>query len=96
MSLTPGPSRLTSSTAPAGSRDEVGTAVPVTRVAAEFSRLFAEHDIAVHPAEVRTLAQRFVTSGRHRIEDIEAVVIAYADPTGEAAARNVDQARSTA
>jgi len=45
--------------------------------------------MAVHPAEVRRLATRFVAAGHDRLEDTEAWVIAYADPTGETAVRNV-------
>jgi hypothetical protein len=54
----------------------------------EFARLFAERDIATHPAEVRQIAARFCASGRP-LSDVEAIVIAYADPTGEQAVRNV-------
>jgi hypothetical protein len=53
----------------------------------EFARLFAEYDIATHPAEVRGIAERFCATGRP-LADVEAIVVAYADPTGEKAVRN--------
>lgn len=67
--------------------------LPRSVVAREFARLFREHGIAAHPAEVRSLATKFVASGHQRLEDVEAIVIAYADPTGEQAARRVDRER---
>jgi hypothetical protein len=82
-----------SPTAPAGSREtESGYVLSPRIVRREFGRLFAEHDIATHPAEVRRLAERFCASGRP-LTDVESIVIAYADPTGETAARNVDRER---
>ncbi len=81
-----------STTAPAGSRG-TGSRIllPPRLVAREFARLFRERGMAVHPAEVRQLATRFVADGHERLEDAEAWVIAYADPTGETAVRNVDR-----
>lgn len=78
-----------SSTAPGGNREVSRTLLPRSVVAREFARLFREHEIAAHPAEVRALAARFVADGRDRIEDVETIVLAYADPTGETAVRNV-------
>jgi hypothetical protein len=63
--------------------------LPPRVVAREFARLFAQREITVHPAEVRALAQRFSASGRSDLADVETIVIAYADPTGETAVRNV-------
>lgn len=63
--------------------------LPKSVVQREFSRLFAEHGLSPHPAEVRALAQRFVASGRTDLRDVETIVIGYADPTGETAVRNV-------
>lgn len=83
---TPAP---TSITEPAGSRETSRTELHPRIVAREFARLLREHDIAAHPAEVRQVAQKFVADGHTRIEDVEAIVIAYADPTGETAVRNV-------
>ncbi len=79
-----------STTAPAGSRG-TGSRIllPPRLVAREFARLFRERGMAVHPAEVRQLATRFVAAGHERLEDTEAWVIGYRDPTGEAAVRNV-------
>jgi hypothetical protein len=79
-----------STAAPAGSRG-TGSRIllPPRVVAREFSRLFREHGVTAHPAEVRRLASRFVAAGHDRLEDVEAYVIAYADPTGETAVRNV-------
>lgn len=83
-----------STTEPAGSRETSGYLLPVGRVRLEFARLFAEHDLAVHPAEVRRIAAKFVAAGHARIEDVEAYVMAYADPTGETAVRNVERGGS--
>ena len=83
-----------STTAPAGSRENrSGILLPPRRVAREFTRLFRERGMAVHPAEVRQLATRFVADGHERLEDAEAWFISYADPTGETAARHVDRER---
>ncbi len=84
-----------STTAPAGSRG-TGSRIllPPRLVAREFARLFRERGMAVHPAEVRQLAARFVADGHERLEDAEAVVITYADHTGETAARQVDRERA--
>lgn len=88
---------LTSSTEPAGSREtESQTGLSRARVAREFARLFRERDMAAHPAEVRRLAGRFIARGHARLDDVLPYVLAYADPTGEAAARNVDRGRGVA
>jgi hypothetical protein len=79
-----------STTAPAGSRG-TGSRVllPPRVVAREFARLFREHGVTAHPAEVRRLASRFVAAGHDRLQDVETYVLAYADPTGETAVRKV-------
>lgn len=83
-----------SRTAPAGSRGDRGrTLLPRSVVAREFSRLFVAHEIAAHPVEVRRLASRFVAVGHSDLSEVERYVLAYADPTGEKAARNVDRER---
>jgi hypothetical protein len=58
-------------------------------VAREFDRLFRGRGMAVHPAEVRQLATRFVADGHERLEDTEAWFLTYRDPVGEKAVRNV-------
>ena len=79
-----------STTAPAGSRENRSRILlPHRLVAREFDRLFRGRGMAVHPAKVRQLATRFVADGHERLEDAEAWFIAYADPTGETAVRNV-------
>ncbi len=79
-----------STTAPAGSRENRSRILLPTRlVRREFDRLFRARGMAVHPAEVRQLATRFVADGHERLDDAEAVVIWYADKTGETAVRNV-------
>lgn len=86
----------TSITAPAGSRENESRVFVGPRIVArEFSRLFAKYGITAHPAEVRQVAARFCASGRP-LEDVETVVISYADPTGETAARHVDRERGVA
>lgn len=87
----PGVARTPSTTEPAGSRETGGYLLPVGRVRREFARLFREHDIAAHPAEVRRIATKFCAAGHTRLEDVEGWVLWYADPTGEQAARNVDR-----
>lgn len=86
-----GQAPATSSTAaPAGSRENRSRILlPPRLVAREFDRLFRERGMAVHPAEVRQLATRFVAAGHERLEDTEAWVIGYRDTTGETAVRNV-------
>lgn len=90
MTAPPGNARqLTSTTEPAGSRDTARATLHPRIVAREFSRLFREHGIAAHPAEVRTIATKFCATVHNRLEDIETYVLKYADPTGETAVRNV-------
>lgn len=67
---------------------------PVRVVRAEFARLFEAHGITTHPAEVRSLAARFCASGKS-LAEVEAVVLAYADPTGETVARKVDRGQTS-
>lgn len=89
----PDQAATTSFTAPAGSRDNPSRVLPGPRIVArEFARLFQQRGIDAHPGEVRKLALKFCSSGRP-MSDVEAIVIAYADPTGEMAARNVDRER---
>lgn len=89
MSPARGSAPLASNTAPAGSREIESQVMPGPRIVArEFARLFAEHEIAVHPAEIRQLASRFCADGRP-FYDVETLAIAYADPTGERAVANV-------
>ena len=59
-------------------------------VAREFARILAGRRIYPHPAELRRLADDFITSGRRSQRALEQMAISYADPTGETAARNVD------
>jgi len=83
-----------STTAPAGSRENRSRILlPPRLVAREFARLFRERGMAVHPAEGRQLATRFVADGHERLEDAEGWFIGYADPTGETATRQVDRER---
>lgn len=79
-------------TEPAGSRENQSRVYVGPRIVArEFSRLFRERHIAVHPAEVRVIAAKFCSVPGRQLADVEAYVLAYADPTGETAARNVDR-----
>lgn len=87
MSAPPGASPGSCTTAPAGSRGQ-GESLPPRVVAREFARLFAEHDIATHPADVRRIAAKFCAGG-YELSRVEDFVLAYADPTGERAVRNV-------
>lgn len=94
MTAPPGIARNPSTTAPAGSRESQSRALVGPRIVArEFARLFAAHEIVAHPAEVRRLASRFCMDG-HGLADVETCFLAYADPTGERAARNVDRERA--
>lgn len=79
---------ITSTTAPAGSRDRNQTGASPRVAAREFARLFAARGIATHPAEVRRIAGRFCADG-HDLADAEAYAMTWADPTGETAIRNV-------
>lgn len=89
MSAPPGSARTPSTTAPAGSRENQSRVFVGPRIVArEFARLFAAHGIAAHPGEVRRLAVRFCAGGRG-LDEVEAFVLSYVDPTGETAVRNL-------
>ncbi|MFN8192598.1 MAG: hypothetical protein U0R78_19650 [Nocardioidaceae bacterium] len=50
--------------------------------------MIADLGIEVHPARTRRLVRRFIESGRSDL-DFRHWFLAYADPTGETAVRNV-------
>lgn len=59
----------------------------------EAAKLNSELDLRIHPGRLRTLMRHFVAEGR-RFDELGAWLLAYADPTGETAARNVDRERT--
>lgn len=59
-------------------------------LAREAAKLVAELDLRIAPARIRQLVTSFVRDGRTDI-DFRTWFLAYADPTGEQAARNVDR-----
>lgn len=56
-------------------------------IAREFARALADHGFTPSPALVRTLANRFLADGFTSPADVDAFVLWYSDPTGEAAVR---------
>lgn len=96
MTMVPGSARLPSKTEPAGSQEAGPKGLHPRHVAARFAELFARRAIDVHPREVRRMAARFCASEHARVDDLEAYVLAYADPTGETAVRNVARERRRA
>lgn len=60
-------------------------------LAREAAKVAADLDLRMSPARIRLLVRRFVSEGRSDL-DFRTWFIAYADPTGETAVRNVMKA----
>ncbi len=58
-------------------------------IAREAVKILAIKGIEIGPSELRRLVTRFVREGHTSLHEIEPFVIAYFDPTGETAVRNV-------
>lgn len=58
-------------------------------VAREAVKILAVKGIEVAPAALRRLVTRFIREGYTSLREVEPFVIAYADPTGEAATARV-------
>ena len=58
-------------------------------VTREAIKVLTDLHLDVRPAGVRVLVKRFIESGHTSTSDLRSWVIAYADPTGETAVRNV-------
>lgn len=61
-------------------------------VTREAFKVLADLNVEVRPAKVRQLVRGFIETGRSGV-DFRTWFIAYADPTGETAVRNVDRER---
>lgn len=95
--MTPPPgirARTTSTTEPAGSRESrSGEFLHPRTVAREAMKVLVDMGLEVRPAAVRVLVTRFIAEGHTSTADLRSWVIAYADPTGETAVRNVMKGR---
>lgn len=69
-----------------GARQDEFLSVPT--LARQAAHIIAAHDLRISGSRVRRLVRRFVREGRGDI-DFRTWFIAYADPVGEAATRNV-------
>lgn len=58
-------------------------------VAREAAKILNARGMEFRPAMLRTLVTRYIDVGHTTTADLEAWVLGYADPTGEAAVRNV-------
>lgn len=63
-------------------------------VAREAAKILAAKGMEVRPAHVRRLVTAFVQHGYTTLDEIEAFVLWYADPTGEEAVRRTMRGRS--
>lgn len=93
MTAPPGSARALSTTEPAGSRESRESGFLHPRIVArEAVKVLADLGLDVRPAAVRVLVSRFIAEGHTTTDDLRSWVIAYADPTGETAVRNVMRA----
>jgi len=80
---------LTTSTSPATSPDMESEDLTNPRVVArEAAKIARAYGWDFSPRDLRVLAARFIGT-RRPASDLEPYMLAYADPTGEAAVRNV-------
>lgn len=64
----------------------------VAREAAKVAHLLR---VELRPAQLRKLVTRFIRDGHTTLDPLRVYVIAYADPTGERAVRNVMREQRT-
>lgn len=62
-------------------------------VAREAAKIMAAKGIEIRPAALRRLVTRFIRHGHTTLAELESLVVAYADPTGETATAHVMRER---
>ena len=84
-------SRVTSAFPGANREDRAAGFLSPKTVTREALKALAARGAEVRPAMVRKLVTRFIEQGHTTSADVVDEVIAYADPTGDAAARHLDR-----
>lgn len=88
------PSEVADQAFPGANREDraAGFLSPKT-VTREAIKVLADMGSDVRPAVVRRLVRRYIEEGHTTTSELRSWFIAYVDPTGEAAVRNVNRER---
>jgi hypothetical protein len=89
MTSPPGSAPATQAFPGANREDRASGFLSRKTVTREAMKVLADLGLDVRPAGVRVLVKRFIEAGHTSTADLRSWVIAYADPTGETAVRNV-------
>lgn len=88
------PVNRTTATSPTGAIRRSDNFLNPRIVAREAAKVLNDRGVEVRPGTLRKLVTRFIRSGHTTTRDLEPFILAYLDPTGETAVRNVMAGRA--